>query len=1360
MITGPTIWQPNGTLQPIEPDTVFCNRYEIIERLGQGGQGTVYKAINTRTQRSCAIKFLNAQDPQGFVRFKNEVNTLKQIDDPHVVQIEDDETDNEPPFYVMEYIADNLRNHITENGIDSKDVLNYAIQIAKGLHVVHEAKIIHRDIKPENILIDSEGNIKLSDFGIAKTQGNAVTMTGAFVGSRLYMAQEVRESATNASVQSDIYSFGVTLYEMLTGKLEDHPRKSWFKGKPSEIKKELMLWDDLIDTMLEDAPKDRYRTMGEVIAELQKIRRQMDVSRGTTFSVSTTVILVALMFIFSGMTLFFLQNPPPPPPPVQDTLIVKIKNTQFLFRRCVTEDRAEEFWIAETETTQEQWQAVMGDSPSKFTGEQLPVESVSWNDCQEFVKKFNDSAADLKNFRATLPTVAQWQYACGNENIPLDDYAWYRANSDKKTHDVRKKKPNSNELYDMQGNVAEWTADLQEDSTENRIVLGGAWGNDAEYCSPSYIDSRTQAVAFDDVGFRLCLVVKTPPPGSAQLPFTAEEQEEIGKRLEELGIDLNAVDENGWSLLHYVVGGITGIDAPGSGLILEFHPVTITSVLIAKGADANAKTKAGETPLHFVLSGSCDVELIKFLVSKGADVNAKNNNGETPLHYAAQRANVEVVKFLVSDGANINAESDFDVTPLHYAGKNKNVEVTEFLVSKGADVNARTRIDFTPLHVAAENMNVAVVKFLVYKGANINVKNTNGDTPLHVAFEISEDEVIDEVASVEIAKFLISQGANVMIKNRDQQTPLDIAYKNNISISQLLLLEGLDVKATDDSRKTLLHYAAENLNVEVAEFLVSKGADINAKTDFDPVIVYTGDGDFGVTPLHYAVRNASFKVARFLISEGAEIDAKTFISKETPLHFAVHPKVDLFSNGADVGTKKVDDDIVILLLSKGADVGTKNVHGITPLHYTAESTKDPTVARRLVSQGANVSAKDNDGKTPLHYAAASHAEIDDQLVPYVRDTDIAEFFISQGADVNAKDNDGKTPLDVAKEAENTAVVEYLSGLSIIIPPPPLQDGKPANLPSRPPLILSDDPDDQSVLAPPDSQPSTPPPAPVVIQEGQTAGKRMVLSIKGEEYPFRWCPAGTFMMGSPTSEEGREDHETQHQVTLSRGFWILETEVTQAMWKAAMGDLKYANGGDIEGPIVNGKHERLKDMSSFLGDKKPVIFVSWNDCQNFIQKMNELGIAPKGYSFSLPTEAQWEYACRAGTTTPFNFGSTLNGDMANCDGNYPYGTSAKGPYLQKTTDVGSYPPNAWGLCDMHGNVSEWCSDWYAEYPSGSVTDPDGVLSDPLRVLRGGGWDSDARLCRSAIRESGIPLFRSDILYHRRGYGFRLSLVRAE
>ncbi|MBR2003968.1 MAG: formylglycine-generating enzyme family protein, partial [Thermoguttaceae bacterium] len=255
---------------------------------------------------------------------------------------------------------------------------------------------------------------------------------------------------------------------------------------------------------------------------------------------------------------------------------------------------------------------------------------------------------------------------------------------------------------------------------------------------------------------------------------------------------------------------------------------------------------------------------------------------------------------------------------------------------------------------------------------------------------------------------------------------------------------------------------------------------------------------------------------------------------------------------------------------------------------------------------------------------------------------------------------------------------------------------------------------------------------VAVEAEPQAGERKVLTIKGVDFAFRWCPSGTFMMGSPSSEAERySDEGPRHEVTLTKGFWMLETSVTQGMYRAITGS----------------------NPSCFKsGDNYPVENVSWFDSQSFCESLNALGVAPEGFAFRLPTEAEWEYACRAGTDTPYFWGSTLNGDKANCDGNYPYGGVSKGRYLEKTSAVGSYTPNGWGLYDMHGNVYDWCADWFGDYGSGPQTDPTGPSSGSERVLRGGGWSSVAKSCRSANRNAYDPTYR---LYY---CGFRLVLGR--
>ena len=241
------------------------------------------------------------------------------------------------------------------------------------------------------------------------------------------------------------------------------------------------------------------------------------------------------------------------------------------------------------------------------------------------------------------------------------------------------------------------------------------------------------------------------------------------------------------------------------------------------------------------------------------------------------------------------------------------------------------------------------------------------------------------------------------------------------------------------------------------------------------------------------------------------------------------------------------------------------------------------------------------------------------------------------------------------------------------------------------------------------------------------------------------PGGTFMMGTEEEEierllkkfnwDGFRTEKPQHKVTV-QPFFMGKYQVTQAQWKVI-----------ASLPKVN--HDLNPDPSYFKDDNLPVESVSWEDVIEFCQRLSK----QTGKEYRLPGEAEWEYACRAGTTTPFHFGETITGELANYRASSTYADEPAGKYREKSTPVGSFPPNAFGLYDMHGNVWEWCEDNWHENYEGAPTDGSAWISGDSsnKVVRGGSWDDGPNNCRSAYRYDDSRDNRGDVI------GFRVVCV---
>ena len=298
---------------------------------------------------------------------------------------------------------------------------------------------------------------------------------------------------------------------------------------------------------------------------------------------------------------------------------------------------------------------------------------------------------------------------------------------------------------------------------------------------------------------------------------------------------------------------------------------------------------------------------------------------------------------------------------------------------------------------------------------------------------------------------------------------------------------------------------------------------------------------------------------------------------------------------------------------------------------------------------------------------------------------------------------------------------------------------------------------------------------VLERQGQARGYRQWLTPPSEgdapqpsslDLQLVEIPAGSFLMGSPASEVGHHaDEGPQHEVKLE-SFWLGRTPITQAQWREVAG-WEPINGQEPwlhkldPDPVSN-----LPEANRFLGDQRPVVNVNWFEAMEFCYRLSQRS----GKTYTLPSESQWEYACRAGTTTPFSYGETLSAELANYDANATYGRGRRGKSRGQTTLVGSFAANAWGLHDMHGNVWEWCADhWHSSYALGPQEAPadgspwlDATEADKARmkgeradersrVLRGGSWGFDPVDCRSASRSDHLPAYAYD------DFGFRVCCL---
>ena len=436
----------------------------------------------------------------------------------------------------------------------------------------------------------------------------------------------------------------------------------------------------------------------------------------------------------------------------------------------------------------------------------------------------------------------------------------------------------------------------------------------------------------------------------------------------------------------------------------------IAEMLLYRGATVNAKNNRGETILHQMSQSEDCVRAVHLLLEMGADVNAQDNDHITPLHLASENGILETARALLDHGAKVNAESNRNETPLHkLSGRLGSCpRIARLLMEHGADVNAREEDHATPLHLASEGGSFDVAEILVTCGADVNAKNDQDQTPLFLLLKRSRFSYI----SLDLIRLLVEYGADANTRSEDNTAALHLACNHEaVEVVQFLLNHGTNVDAKDNQGQSPFHRlvradrpwtASNSLAVQVAHLLLNNNADVNAE-----------DEDH-VTLLHLACTYKKLDLALVLMDHGAIVDVMNK-QGQTPLHVLIRD-MGFFYGRANF---KNVEDIARLLLERGANANARDKDNATPLHLASAGFALP-LAPLLLDCGANASAKDNLGQAPLH-----------RLIPnscFDSEEDIlgsVHLLLTDGVDVNAETEGGATALHLAFDDHKLKIAKVL-----------------------------------------------------------------------------------------------------------------------------------------------------------------------------------------------------------------------------------------------------------------------------------------------------------------------------------------------